>query len=73
MIIQRKGVCYNCKDRVLGCHADCEKYKAEIEERKRMNQAVRKDRIYTDYQDEKTNRIIVSMLKKKQKGRKIHK
>lgn len=35
--MQMKSVCKGCKDRVVGCHAECEKYisaKTEYEEEK---------------------------------------
>lgn len=28
-----KCPCHNCPDRVLKCHADCERYKAYLEDR----------------------------------------
>lgn len=34
--------CLDCPDRVIGCHGDCEKYKAFKEERLELNREIRK-------------------------------
>ena len=39
-----KAPCKDCPDRHLGCHSQCEKYKAYTEERKRISDLRMKNR-----------------------------
>lgn len=32
-----KGPCYECEDRVIGCHSNCKKYIQWAEERREVN------------------------------------
>lgn len=38
--------CKGCKDRVLGCHSECDKYKAYQAENERIKELERKDKEY---------------------------
>lgn len=38
------ATCKDCKDRTVGCHGTCEKYKAFEEENKKYKEAVRKEK-----------------------------
>lgn len=50
-------VCKDCQDRHMGCHVDCEKYKAERErldkEKKQIREAKRKQNLYINYKRNK--------------------
>lgn len=49
---RNKTPCYNCAERRLGCSAECEKYKAMQEDRKKRNDYLRMseaDRYTSDY------------------------
>lgn len=39
-----KVPCKNCKDRFVGCHSSCEKYKAFKEENEKFKAQVRRER-----------------------------
>jgi len=56
--------CKGCQKRHLGCHSDCEDYKAYKEEVERINKARRKDDNYSDYLRQSADR---TMRKKKWK------
>ena len=34
-----KGACKDCADRHIGCHSDCERYAADVAERRRIHDA----------------------------------
>lgn len=36
--------CYNCKDRKVGCHSICEKYKMEAEQNKQLKNLIKKEK-----------------------------
>ena len=42
--------CYNCTDRHMGCHSECEKYKADCAARAELKAKIAKERITDDYQ-----------------------
>ena len=50
----KKRVCYQCKDRKMGCRSTCERYKAEDEEYQKELTQIKKqkeiERIYNDYE-----------------------
>lgn len=37
-----KGACKDCADRHVGCHSDCERYAADVAERRKLHDAERK-------------------------------
>lgn len=39
-----RGACYQCPDRHLGCHADCEKYLEEVRAREEVRK--KKEQFY---------------------------
>ena len=49
-----KGACKDCADRHVGCHSDCERYAADVEERRKLHEAVRKFKL-CESQDIKRN------------------
>lgn len=42
---KRHNNCWHCKDRVAGCHSHCEKYAAMVAENKRINDALRIEKL----------------------------
>lgn len=36
------GACKDCAERHIGCHANCERYAADVEERRKLHEAERK-------------------------------
>ena len=36
--------CKDCNDRVVGCHSDCERYAADVAERRKIHDAEWKER-----------------------------
>ena len=43
-MLQCKSPCLNCKDRVVGCHSTCEKYKEFFELNEKRKDMLGKDR-----------------------------
>lgn len=41
--------CFECKKRKLGCHGECEKYKAEKEALKKAKEKAQKAKMESDY------------------------
>lgn len=41
--------CYRCEDRYLGCHSDCDRYKAFCREREEIRKARLKESEFTNY------------------------
>ena len=37
-----KGACKDCADRHVGCHSGCERYAADVAERRKLHDAERK-------------------------------
>ena len=37
-----KGACKDCADRHVGCHSDCERYAADVAERRKLHDAERR-------------------------------
>lgn len=50
--------CYQCKDRVAGCHKDCERYARFAAERKKIRAMAQKDANYRDYVRDKDTKWI---------------
>lgn len=50
--------CYQCKDRVAGCHTNCERYARFAAERKKVRDAVKKEAEYRGYVRDKDARWI---------------
>ena len=55
--------CYKCQDRVVGCHATCEKYITEKAEWDKTAATIRKNR---DLENE-INSSIIDSIKRKEK------
>lgn len=44
MIVNRKGPCFKCKKRVVGCHSDCKEYLEWLKEFREYTETVRKEK-----------------------------
>ncbi len=42
---KRHNQCWHCEERVVGCHISCEKYTEMVEENKRINEAMRVEKL----------------------------
>lgn len=62
--------CHNCQDRVVGCHSICERYlnqvKANAEQKKRLEDAMRVDAEFKSIRAKQKTRTI---RKKQQEGK----
>lgn len=45
-MVVRRNNCYRCKDRKLGCHDYCQKYKEFVEKNEKIKADVKKDKQY---------------------------
>ena len=52
-----KQPCYNCPDRHIGCHAQCERYKAYTAEYQKQKRQQEGDREFRDYTRERCERM----------------
>lgn len=41
--------CYGCTDRHMGCHSDCERYKADCVENEKLKEKIAKGKQYDAY------------------------
>jgi hypothetical protein len=58
MALTRFHVCHHCKDRHVGCHAECSLYRKEVEENEMLKRKKRMDSEIDDATiDLKNNRI----------------
>lgn len=68
-MIDNKAPCLNCKDRVLGCHSTCERYKEFTEINERRKGEIRKDKevnnIINGYNKAKASGLKTSTYRKK--------
>ena len=55
--------CYKCQDRVVGCHATCEKYITEKAEWEKTAEKIRQARM----QENEINSSIIDSIKRKEK------
>ena len=45
-MVVKKNECYQCKDRKIGCHDTCQKYKEYVEKNKKYKADARNDKAY---------------------------
>lgn len=61
--------CLNCKDRVIGCHSTCKKYKEYFDENEKRKEKLRKKQevsyVVNGYNKNKTKSIQISNLQEK--------
>lgn len=61
--------CLNCKDRVIGCHSTCKKYKEYFDENEKRKEKLRKKQevsyVVNGYNKNKTKSIQVRNLQEK--------
>ena len=64
-----KAPCRDCKDREIGCHSTCERYKEFTEVNERRKEEIRKDKevnnIITGYNKAKASGLKTSTYRKK--------
>ena len=64
----RKNPCYNCVERIFGCHAGCERYiewKTEFDEKKKVEKANReKEYQMNSYAVDKGHRMVTGKMAK---------
>lgn len=68
-MIDNKVPCRNCKDRVLGCHSTCERYKEFAEINEQRKEEIRKDKevnnVIKGYNKAKASGLKTSAYRKK--------
>ena len=58
--------CYKCEERVVGCHAICEKYRAEKVEHDKLTAQIREKR---NQENDISASIIESIIRREKKRR----
>lgn len=53
----RQSGCYKCKDRAVGCHAHCERYRAERERLDRAREKRLEESMLRGYAEENRERM----------------
>lgn len=61
--------CKDCTDRTVGCHIDCERYKADTAANEAIKDAQRKESFLRNVQIERSIRIRAKRVRKKIKDR----
>lgn len=59
--------CYGCTDRHIGCHSECEKYKAYCAERAELKAKINKNKEYTHYNSTTYATRINNVIKRRKK------